>query len=87
MRCLWCNNSFSSWHATRMICHVLKFPKGGLGACTGIIPKERYKRYQDYHDQKSERKEGKKRGTDDLMTALTDRQESAAIMLASSHKK
>ncbi len=61
MRCLWCNNSFSSWHATRMICHALKFPKGGLGACTGIIPKERYRRYQDYHDQKSEWKEGKKR--------------------------
>ncbi len=52
-----------------------------------IIPKERYKRYQDYHDQKSERKEEKKQGTDELMTALTNRQEAAAVMLASSCKK
>ncbi len=67
MRCLWCNNSFSSLHATRMRCHVLKFPKGGQGACTGIIVKERYNRYQDYHDQKSERKEEKKQGMDKLI--------------------
>ncbi len=51
MRFLWCNNSFSSWHATSMICHILKFWTGGLGACIGIIPKERYKHYQDFHDQ------------------------------------
>ncbi len=53
-RYLWYNNSFSSWHAMRMLSHVLKFQKGGLGACTVIIPKEKYKRYQDFHDQKHE---------------------------------
>ncbi len=61
MRCLWCNYSFSSWHATRMRRHVLKWPKGGLGACTDIIPKERYEWYQDFHFL-SEKKEGKKEG-------------------------
>ncbi len=52
MRCLWCNSSFSSQHATRMMSHVLKWPKGGLGACTGIIPKERYEWYKEFHDKK-----------------------------------
>ncbi len=31
----------SSYNATRMISHVLKWQKGGLGAFTGINPKER----------------------------------------------
>ncbi len=61
MRCLWCTNSFGSWYATRMISCVLKWQKGGLGACIGVIPKERYKLYQDFHDQKCEQ-EGKNKG-------------------------
>ncbi len=69
-----------------MICHVLKFPKGGLGACTGIIPKERYKCYQDFHDKK-EQKEGKKRRMDKLMTVLTNQQDATAAMLTSSCEK
>ncbi len=58
MRCLWCNDSFSSWHDTIIISHVLKWQKGGLGACTGIIPRKRYKQYSDFHNQKAEWKEG-----------------------------
>ncbi len=69
-----------------MICHVLKFPEDGLGACTSIIPKERYKRYQKIHDQKHEQKWGK-RGMDELMTALINQQDAASAMLANSHKK
>ncbi len=86
MRCLWCNDSFSSWLATRMISHVLKRPKGGLGVCTGIIPKARYEWYQEFHDQKGEKKE-KKRGTDKLITSMTDQQDAAAAMLTNSCKK
>ncbi len=62
MRCLWRNVSFSSWHATMMICHVLKIPKGRLGACTVIIPKERHKCYQSFLDQKMNRSRGKNKG-------------------------
>ncbi len=46
----------------RMISHALKIQKGGLGACIGIIPKERYKHYQDFHEQKMDRRRGKSKG-------------------------
>ncbi len=59
MRCLWCNNS---WYATRIIRQVLKWPKGGLGACIGIIPKERYEWYQEFHDQKKKKMRKRKKG-------------------------
>ncbi len=52
----------SSYNATRMISHVLKWQKGGLGACTGINPKERDKQYSDFHNQKAEQKERENKG-------------------------
>ncbi len=69
-----------------MISHELKWPKGGLGTYTGI-PKEHYKWYQDFHDQKAERKEKKKIVTDELMMALTDNYNAAALMLTEYWKK
>ncbi len=47
MQCLWCNIFLGNWHATkRMISHVTKWRKGGLGPFTVIIPKESDKWYQ-----------------------------------------
>ncbi len=86
MRCLWCKNSFSSWHSTRMISHILKCLKGGLGACNCIIPKERYKWYQDFHDQKMKGRR-EKRGMDVLMTALSKQHDDVIAMLTNNCKK
>ncbi len=61
MRYSLCNNSFNSWRSSRIISHVLKWPKGGIGERTGIIPKVRYEQYHVFYDQKSEKKEGNKR--------------------------
>ncbi len=47
---------------------MLKWPNGGLGAFTDIIPKERCEWYQKFHNQKSEKEEG---GMDEFMNTLT----------------
>ncbi len=77
MRCLWCNQSFNSWHASRMISHVLKLPKGALGACFQM---------RDINCSKvsmTKMMQGRRenRSVDELMTALTNQNDAAASLL------
>ncbi len=65
--------------------HVLKLPKGGLGTCTSMIPKVRYKQYQHFCDQKI--KDRKTQVIDEFMTTLTNWHDTAAAMLTNHWKK
>ncbi len=70
MRCLWCNKTFSNWHATRMAWHLLRMKGKGLAVCNSSIPPDPLAHYCAYHDGTTERREERKRRTEKLMTDL-----------------
>ncbi len=44
-QCGWCNNVFSTLHATRVVCHNLKIEGNNIATCQEIIPVEHQERY------------------------------------------
>ncbi len=87
INCLCCNNMFSNWHATKMAWHLLGIKGKGLAVCNEAIPPEQFGWYcgHGYYVGTTEKKEGRKRGADELMTALTERQADATRNLKSKY--
>ncbi|KAL7475228.1 hypothetical protein ACHAW6_001153 [Cyclotella cf. meneghiniana] len=50
-KCGWCNKIFSTLHATRVICYILKIKGGNIATCQAIIPKEHQECYRTIRDK------------------------------------
>ncbi len=54
-----------------MAWHLLRIKGKRLAVCAGLILPDCLAQYCAYHDGMNEKKEGRKRGAEELMTALT----------------
>ena len=50
-QCGWCNKIFSTLHATRVVCHILKIKGGNIATFQAIIPKEHQECYRTIRDK------------------------------------
>ncbi len=49
MKYLWCYNTSSNWHATRMVCHLHRIKGKGLAVYNGVILSELLDWYHAYY--------------------------------------
>ncbi len=64
-----------------MVWHILRIKDKGLAVSTGSIPPDCLACYHIYHDGMTEKREVKKRGAEELMTALTKQKKEATQKL------
>ncbi len=50
-QCGWCNKIFSTLHATRVVCHILKIKGSNIATCQAIILEEHQEHYQAMRDK------------------------------------
>jgi hypothetical protein len=50
-RCLWCNENYAGWHATKAVIHLAKAPKMDIAPCKGILPDEEAKQYRSLFER------------------------------------
>ncbi len=74
MKCLWHNNTYSTWCTRRMIWHLLRIKGNGLAVCNGSIPPEQRACYHKYHLNTTDKFQGRKKEGEQLMTTLTKQQ-------------
>jgi hypothetical protein len=50
-RCLWCNENYGGWHATKALIHLAKEPKMDIATCKAFIPEEDAQRYRNMFER------------------------------------
>ncbi len=66
--------------------HLLRIKDKGLAVCNGSILPDCLAYYCAYHDGTTEKREGRKRGAEELMTALTKQQKEATQRLQTKYE-
>jgi hypothetical protein len=45
-KCLWCNENYAGWHATKALIHLAKEPKMDIAPCKAYLPDEDAQTYR-----------------------------------------
>ena len=84
-QCGWCNKVFSTLHATRVVCHILKIKGGNIATCRAIIPEEHQERYRKIRDTSMSNNSIRAKVKDAIEELIEGRQELATTLFMSGH--
>jgi hypothetical protein len=56
--CLWCDENYAGWHATKALIHLAKVPKMDIAPCRAVLPDEEAKQYRSLFDRYMQKRAG-----------------------------
>jgi hypothetical protein len=79
-KCLWCNNHFKGWNATKVLRHLTKVAGKDIRPCRARIDPEAARFYKSYMQSKEESKAETKQNTALFQEGVAEGQQSLAVM-------
>lgn len=86
-QCLWCDKSFKTKHATRVICHLLKLKGNHIAPCKAFIPPANVERYRKFRRNSNNSSSANKQAREENDDYVEERQQAATTLSLASKRK
>jgi hypothetical protein len=86
-KCLWCNNTFKGWNATKVLRHIAKIPGRDIRTCKARIDDESMMLYRKLAEEKDGQRKETKESAALFEESVKTGQSSMAIMFEGNRKR
>jgi hypothetical protein len=86
-RCLWCNENYAGWHATKALIHLAKEPKMDIATCKAHLPDEDAKLYRSLFESYMAKRVNSSTAKAAIAQSLEATNEASAALLTQSQSR